>query len=127
VPRLQAAQRNGVSIVRSATAPDRPRLPRGHYFRAPKRYSLADAAEKIAIGDIVEANVAEDVASSLLCRDVLHLAPDNNGKFGFPIQLDASIGTAADRIERPGKREHRLKEKLGSVGVGTFISSMCFL
>jgi hypothetical protein len=32
--------------ARWPTAPDRPGLPRGHYFRAPKRYSLADAAEK---------------------------------------------------------------------------------
>jgi len=28
------------------TAPDRPRLPRGHYLCAPKRYSLGDATEK---------------------------------------------------------------------------------
>jgi len=35
--------------ARWPTAPDRPRLPRGHYFCAPKRYSLGDAAEKIGL------------------------------------------------------------------------------
>ena len=35
--------------ARWPTAPDRPGLPRGHYFRAPKRYSLADAAEKTGL------------------------------------------------------------------------------
>ncbi|MGA7399360.1 MAG: hypothetical protein WBW38_05020 [Candidatus Sulfotelmatobacter sp.] len=47
--------------------------------------------------------------------------------FPIPIQLDAPIGTAADGTERPGKREHRHEKTSGSVGVGTFISSMCFL
>src|SRR5215471_518076 len=36
--------------ARWPTTPDRPGLPHGHYFRAAKRHTLADAAKKLGCG-----------------------------------------------------------------------------
>lgn len=45
------------------------------------------------IRDIIEADITEDIVSRITGLNILHLAPDYNGKLSFPVQLDTIIGT----------------------------------
>ncbi len=80
-----------------------------------------------AIRDVVEANPAENVAARLRRRDILRLAPEDDPKLGFPIQLDARIGPRWIGSNGPVRDETDLRKTSGSLGVGTLISWMCFL
>jgi hypothetical protein len=66
-----------------------------------------------AIRDIVQADITKDIARRLFCYDVLRLASDDNGTLGFPIELNAGIGSLADWVARSGEREQRFWKDLG--------------
>ncbi len=80
-----------------------------------------------AIRDIVQADITEDIAGGLFGYDVLRLAPDDDGKLGFPIELNAGIGPRRMGSEGPVSENVDFRKTSGSVGVGTLSSSMCFL